>query len=40
MWYYRARLLREPRFQFFGRLANEYIVDMFSRDLDTRLEYI
>ena len=40
MWFYRARLLREPRFQIFGRLANEYIVDMFSRDLDTRLDYI
>jgi hypothetical protein len=40
MWYYRACLLHEPRFQFFGHLTNEYIVDMFSRDLDTRLEYI
>lgn len=40
MWYYRALLLREPRFQIFGRLANEYIIDMFSRDLETRLAYI
>src|SRR6201996_1391211 len=40
MWHYRARLLREPRFQIFGRLANEYIVDMFSRDLESRLTYI
>jgi hypothetical protein len=24
MWHYRARLLREPRFQIFGRLTNEY----------------
>nr|GAT43072.1 ATP-dependent DNA helicase [Mycena chlorophos] len=40
MWYYRARLLREPRFQIFGRLANEYMVDMFSRDLESRLAYI
>lgn len=30
MWHYRARLLREPRFRIFGRLTNEYIVDMFS----------
>jgi hypothetical protein len=40
MWYYRARLLREPRFQIFGRLGNEYLVDMFSRDLESRLAYI
>ena len=40
MWYYRARLLREPHFQIFGRLANEYAVDMFSRDLECRLTYI
>lgn len=40
MWHYRARLLREPRFQIFGRLTNEYIVDMFTRDLETRLNYI
>ncbi len=40
MWHYRARLLREPRFQIFGRLTNEYLVDMFSRDLECRLRYI
>jgi Helitron helicase-like domain at N-terminus len=40
MWYYRARLLREPRFRIFGRLANEYMVDMFTRDLECRLSYI
>jgi hypothetical protein len=40
MWHYRARLLREPRFQIFGRLTNEYLVDMFSRDLESRLAYI
>jgi hypothetical protein len=40
MWYYRARLLREPRFRMFGRLTNEYIVDMFTRDLECRLNYI
>jgi hypothetical protein len=40
MWHYRARLLRESRFSIFGRLANEYIVDMFTRDLECRLNYI
>ena len=40
IWYYRARLLREERFNIFGRLTNEYIVDMFSRNLETRLQYI
>jgi len=40
MWYYRARLLREKRFRIFGRLTNEYIIDMFSRDLESRLYYI
>lgn len=38
--HYRARVLREPRFQIFGRLTNEYLVDMFSRNLETRLNYI
>ncbi len=33
MWHYHAHLLREPRFQIFGCLTNEYLVDMFSRDL-------
>jgi len=40
IWHYRARLLREPRFSIFGRLTNEYVVDMFSRELDARLTYI
>jgi hypothetical protein len=40
MWHYRARLLREPQFRIFGRLTNEYAVDMFSRDLECRLNYI
>lgn len=40
MWHYRARLLREPRFAIFGRLANEYMVDMFTCDLETCLNYI
>jgi len=34
MWHYCARLLREPCFRIFGRLTNEYLVDMFSRDLE------
>ena len=40
IWYYRARILRDKRFLIFGRLTNEYIVDMFSRDLECRLNYI
>lgn len=40
IWHYRARILREPRFQIFGRLANEYVVDMFTRELEARLHYI
>lgn len=40
MWYYRARLLREERFSIFGRLTNEYLIDMWSRNLDSRLHYI
>ena len=40
IWHYRAQLLREPRFSIFGRLTNEYIVDMFTRELDARLSYI
>ncbi|KIY51825.1 hypothetical protein FISHEDRAFT_12425, partial [Fistulina hepatica ATCC 64428] len=41
LWYYRVRLLRdEPRFHIFGRLTNEYLVDMFSRNLECRLAYI
>ena len=40
IWHYRVRLLREPRFSILGRLTNEYVVDMFSRELDARLSYI
>ena len=40
MWYYRARLLRDRRFHIFGRLTNEYVIDMFTRDLECRLWYI
>ena len=40
MWHYRARILCEERFRIFGRLTNEYIVNMFSRDLECRLNYI
>ena len=39
-WHIRGMLLREPRFKFFGYLANEYAVDMFSRVLDRRLNLI
>ena len=38
--HYRAHMLREPRFQIFGHLANEYAIDMFTRNLETRLNYI
>lgn len=40
IWYYRRRLLQDERFQIFGRLTNEYLVDMFSRNLELRLHYI
>ena len=40
IWLYWARLLREPCFQIFGRLTNEYIVDMFTHKLESRLRYI
>ena len=39
MWYYRIRLLTEKRFHVFGRLTNEYMVDMWTRELETRLYY-
>ena len=39
MWYYRIMLLREERFTLFGRLGNEYLVDMWTRELETRLYY-
>lgn len=38
--FYRARILREPRFRTFGKLTNEYAVDMLTRNLETRLNYI
>lgn len=40
LWHYQARILRESRFQDFGHLTNEYVVDMFSRNLETRLNFI
>ena len=40
MEWYRYRLLTEPRFLSIGRLTCEYIVDMFSRMEDERLDYI
>lgn len=40
IWWYRARILVEPRFQLHGRLFNEYLVDMFSRVEDERLSFI
>ena len=39
-WWYRFRLLHEERFQQWGRLTCEYLVDMFSRIEEERLEYI
>lgn len=38
--WYRSRMLSEVRFQQFGRLAGEYLVDMYSRVEDERLSYI
>ena len=38
--FYRAQILREQRFQIFGKLTNEYVVDMLTRNLETRLNYI
>lgn len=40
IWLYQACLLREPHFRIFGRLTNEYVVDMFTRELECRLRYI
>lgn len=40
LWHYRARILCKDRFRIFGRLTNEYVVDMFSRNLETRLNFI
>jgi hypothetical protein len=40
IWHVRQRVLRENRFHIFGRLTNEYLVDMWSRALEMRLSYI
>lgn len=40
IWHYRRRILSDDRFRIFGRLTNEYLVDMFSRNLEMRLHYI
>jgi len=39
-WWYRSRLLCEERFDRWGRLTCEYLVDMYSRLEEERLEYI
>lgn len=39
IWYYRIRMLREERFSLYGRLANEYLVDMWTREIESRLHY-
>ncbi|CAG8759306.1 7531_t:CDS:1, partial [Ambispora leptoticha] len=38
--YYHYRIMTEPRFYLLGRLFNEYLVDMFSRADDERLQFI
>ncbi|CAG8499997.1 14260_t:CDS:2 [Gigaspora rosea] len=38
--YYRYRIMTESRFHLLGRLFNEYLVDMFSRADDERLQFI
>jgi hypothetical protein len=40
IWFYRRRLLSDERFQIFGKLTSEYMVDMLCRNLDCRLMYI
>jgi hypothetical protein len=40
IWWYRIRILNETRFRMFGRLFNEYLVDMYCRVEDQRLDYI
>ncbi|THV06152.1 hypothetical protein K435DRAFT_22473, partial [Dendrothele bispora CBS 962.96] len=40
IWYYRIRLLCDKRFSIFGRLTNEYLVDIFTRSIESRLQYI
>ena len=38
--WYKSRLLQEPRFKLFGRLACEYLVDMYSRVEEQRLQFL
>ncbi|CAG8702987.1 7932_t:CDS:2, partial [Cetraspora pellucida] len=38
--YYRYHIMTEPRFHLLGCLFNEYLVDMFSRADDERLQFI
>ncbi|CAG8658269.1 17915_t:CDS:2, partial [Gigaspora rosea] len=38
--YYRYHIMTESRFHLLGRLFNEYLVDMFSRADDERLQFI
>jgi Helitron helicase-like domain at N-terminus len=38
--WYRGRLLTDDRFQIFGRVASEYVCDMFSRIEEQRLGYV
>jgi hypothetical protein len=40
MWHTRQRILREERMKIFGRLTNEYLVDMWSRCIELRINYI
>lgn len=40
LWHYRLRLLHDPRFEIFGQLTNEYLCDMFTRNIETRLSFI
>jgi hypothetical protein len=40
MWSYCWRLLHKERFRTFGRLASEYAVDMWSREIEGRLRFI
>ncbi|KIJ26083.1 hypothetical protein M422DRAFT_272899 [Sphaerobolus stellatus SS14] len=37
IWHYRSRLLRAQIFEIFGRLANEYMVDMWTMEEDAEL---
>ncbi|KIJ29565.1 hypothetical protein M422DRAFT_269005 [Sphaerobolus stellatus SS14] len=37
IWHYRSHLLREQIFKIFRRLANEYMVDMWTREVNCRL---